>query len=220
MFFDEPRKCPLRHSPLTRNDSQTLRLEPTNRVFGMVVGKQAGTAEMLASMSGGLNPPPLPLSKQFPLELRQPRHHGKYETAGWRAGVDPEIENAEMNATPLQVFDQQENIRRGSTETADFRDRERVTEREGLDQFVQKRAFRDAGNLLDHNPGRTGAAKGIDLSILGLIGGRDAGIPHEIDGSVTIHQATLFCHLPFVTNKAKPGCRLLNSGKRYSFCLI
>lgn len=180
VFLDEPRKRPFRHTPLTRDDSQALRLKPTNGSFGMAFREKYGPAEMLATLLCGLYPAPLAFAEQFPLELGQASHHGEYETAGRRAGVDPEIENAEMNAALLQVFDQQENIRRGSTEATDFRDRERVTEREGFDHFIEKRPFPDAGYFLDHDAGGPGATQSIDLSILGLIGGRNAGIPDEI----------------------------------------
>ncbi len=171
---------------------------------------------MLAPLSRCFNPSSLPFSQKFPLEFGQPSHHGEYETSGWRAGVDAKIENAEVNAPPMQVFDQQENIRRGSAEATNFRDRERVAKREAFNQLIEKRSHPDPGNFLDHNPGRTGAAKGIDLSILRLVGRRDAGIPDEIGGSGTIHPATLFCHLPFVTNKVKPECCLMNSGEMYT----
>ncbi len=216
MFLDEPRKRPLRHTPLTRNDSQALRLKPTNGGFGMAFRKKYGPAEMLAALPCGLDPAPLAFAEQFPLELGQASHHGEYETAGRRASVDPEIENAEMNATFLQVFDQQQNIRRGPTEATDLRDRERVTEREAFDHFIKKRSLPDAGYFFDHDAGGPCTTQSIDLSILGLIGRGNAGISHEIDGNVIIHPATLFCHLPFVTNKVKPLPRSMNSGKRYT----
>ena len=135
---------------------------------------------MLASLSCGLNSPPLPLAEQFPLKFGQASHHGEYQTTGSRGGVDAEIENPEMHAAPLQVIDQQQNIRRGAPEATHFRNGERVTEPKTFNQLIEKRSLPDAGSSLDHDGDRTGTAEGINLSILGLIGGRNAGIPDEI----------------------------------------
>jgi hypothetical protein len=55
----------------------------------------------------------------------------------------------------------------------------------------------------------------IDLTVFGLIGRGNAGVPNDING-LAIHEATIFCHPPFVTNKMKARCRFVNSGERYT----
>ena len=59
--------------------------------------------------------------------------------------------------------------------------------------------------------------QGIYLPMLGLIGRRDAGVTDQIDRSVTIHSARLFCYIPFVTNEVQRRSGLMNSGARYTF---
>ncbi len=49
-----------------------------------------------------------------------------------------------MDAASLQVIDEKKNVRRGSTEAADFRDKQRVTECEAPDQVIQQRTLGNA----------------------------------------------------------------------------
>ena len=57
---------------------------------------------------------------------------------------------------------------------------------------------------------------GGDINVLGVTPGSTI-IPDQIDRSVSIHPARVFCRLPFVTNKVQGGCHLLHSGERYTF---
>jgi hypothetical protein len=121
-----------------------------------------------------------------------------------------------MHTTSSQIIGEQKDFMYRSPQPTDLRDHETVTSGQAKDQLIQQRALCDSGGFFHNDSGRPGTAKYIDLTILGLIGRRNAGVPNDI-GGLTIHQATVLCHLPLVTNKVKADNRFPNSGKRYAF---
>ena len=184
----------------------------------MVPRQKAGPAEMLATLASRVNPPPLPLAEQFPLEPGKAGHHRQHESAGGRCGVDAEVEDAQVNATLKQIVCQKQNVRGGAAETADLRDGQYIAWLQRGDYLVKDGTFGDARRTLDHDSGRTSPLEGIDLPILGLVGGRDAGIPDDYGGCLIGHPTSVFCHPPFVTNKEQVRSRFVNSVRRYTLC--
>lgn len=170
---------------------------------------------MLPPLASSLDTTPLPLPQQITLKLGEAGHQREHQLAGRGPRVDTEIQNAKMHATPSQIIGEQQDFMNRSTEPADFRDRQGVAAPQAGDQLIQQRTLGDSGCSLHDEPGRPGTAKRIGLTVFGLIGGRNAGVPNDING-LAIHEATIFCHPPFVTNKMKARSRFVNSGERYT----
>jgi hypothetical protein len=190
--------------------------EPIDGLLGMVPRQKAGPAEVLAPPASRVDPPPLPLAEQFPLEPGEAGHHGQHEAASGRRGVDAEIEDAQVNTALKKIVRQKQNVRGGAAETADLRDGQHVTGRQRGDYLVKDGTLGNAGRPLDYDTGRAGTLERIDLSVLGLVGGRYAGVPDDFGWQVVGHPATIFCLPPFVTNKVQCHARFMNSVKRYT----
>jgi hypothetical protein len=121
-----------------------------------------------------------------------------------------------VNAAPKQIVCQKQHLRSRAAETADLRDGQHITGRERGDYLVKDGTLGNARRTLDHDAGRTSRAKGIDLPVFGLVGGRDAGVPDDFGGCIVVHPGTVFCRLPFVITKVQARPRFLNSDKRYT----
>jgi Ni/Co efflux regulator RcnB len=100
--------------------------------------------QMPAALAGGIQAPPLPLAQELAFKLRQAGRHRQHQAARRGRGIDPEIDDAQVDAAFAEIVGQQEHLSRRTAKTADFGDGQRVPERKRSDQRIQEQTLLDA----------------------------------------------------------------------------
>jgi hypothetical protein len=106
-------------------------------------------AQMFAPLACSVDAVALPLAEKLALILGQTSHHRQDEAARRRRGVDPKIQDAEMNLARLEIVRQEKHLSSGTAEAADFRDYDGIAGNKSRYEGFQLGPPFDSGCLLD-----------------------------------------------------------------------
>ncbi len=115
------------------------------------------------------------------LELRHAAHHGQHQLAGRGRRVEPEVQDAERDALPVEPGDDLQQVRHRAGEAVELRHHEHVALAHEVERGLKLRPGRDAGHLFGEgalDAGRREVA-GLSLETGDLFRGRRPGVSDD-----------------------------------------